>query len=471
MSSKITPKCFFSDTPPERIIGTECEYNLQQGKYSNGKTINIDAYISAQAITKAKLNRSDVSHKFLNNGGGLYPEVGQLLEYDSPECLGPREAAAADIAGSLIVADIVEKSGLPHKGLYRISGSDISKVHDSETSGYHENYLIPRCISDSHLIDAVLPAYAASCIWGFSGMVRSSYVFSQKVWDINDSPIERKLERRTGHHKPMFIIPPINADIDTIGPKEWARVERRYADSGLSPEVRYLQFASMSLVLRMIEHKDKIDHKRLARLALVDPVDAAKVFASDLTLKSKASKISGGKIRALEIQKELISIAYSLDEKVKLPDDESMAIGLWEDVVEQFGRCDPANVDYGNLITKLDVAARHKVLANSLVGPGRITNTNKAAVSNSLVWDRVLPTGGAQLWWQKFQSSIVPNELIMAMKEGRHLPRTRAAIRIKELRRDYSSNHRISTIGWSFIHYGNGSSSYHRSLDDLYATS
>ena len=464
MNSHITPDDFYSDCPPERIIGIECEYNLQQGMFSPGKLIPISSYMTPEVIARAGLSIFNKS-KFLDNGGGIYVDVGDHLEYDTPECLGPQEAAAADMAGTVIIRRIVEASELPHNGLYRLTGSNTNVNDIAKTSGYHENYLLPRSAADSYLINRLLPAYAASCIWGLSGMVGASYVFSQKVWGIAGTPITRLIDgRRMGHQKPMFIIPPIESDNDTIGHHAWARVERRYADAGLSPEVRFMQLATMSLVLRMIEHADKIGPKRLEQISLKNPVMAAHIFAANLALNETVLTRDDERVTAQDIQKKFIEMAKDLKSKIKLPDDEVRAIYLWENIVDRFGSSQPDQVEYGDLVKMLDVAARHVVLACKL-GPGSITNINPQAVALNLIWDRLLPVGGAQIWWKKFPSESVPPKLIAEMLNGTRLPRTRAAIRIHQLKHNTDN---IYSLNWARIHYNNNTA---KVLDDFYATS
>ncbi len=464
MESHITPNNFYGDCPPDRIIGIECEYSLQQGRSSSRELMPISRYMTAKAIAQAGLYNFNQA-KYLDNGGGIYIEVGDHLEYDTPECLGPQEAAAADLAGAVIVSRIVEASGLPHKGLFRLSGSNTKVYGDGKTSGYHENYLLPRSASESYLIDEMLPAYAASCIWGLSGMVRANYVFSQKVWGIGGAPISRFTDgRRTGNQKPMFIIPPVEADEDTIGHRAWARVERRYADAGFSPEVRFMQFATMSLVLRMIEHADKIGTRRLEQISLKDPVRAAHIFAADLALNKTVLTNDGKKVTAQDIQEKFIEMAVSLSSKIKLPEDEVRAIYLWEKIVDGFGSSRPDKAEYGNLIKILDVSARHVVLALKL-GRNSITNANPHAVGFSLVWDRLLPSGAAQKWWEKFPSESVPQKLIDDMLSGTRLPRTRAAIRIEQIK---NNSVNIASVNWARICYKDNSV---KILDDFYATS
>lgn len=440
MDGKITANSFFTDTPPVRMIGTECEYNVQEGSYQNGKRISPGSYIDQDALSSSGIY---FSGSFLENGGRIYYDVGHL-EYDTPNCLGPRQAAAADLAGIAIVTKIVQASQLPHRGIYRLTGSDNIPGKSSQTSGYHENYLVPRCITEGHLIDSLLPAYAATCLWGQNGIVSKTFGFSQKILNIKDTAVERRITRRTGQSKPMFLIPPPDFDNDVIGSKAYARIERRYADSGQSPTVRYLQFATMSLVLRIIEHRKRLNLGELNRLALESPSMAAAAFAGDLTLKRTVRTQEGRKVTAANIQDKLADLAQKLSAQIELPEDERRAIEEWVDINKRFANANPQQAEYKSLITELDVAARHSILARNR-SPQSITNNDKQVVAESLLWDRIIPKGAAQKWWERFPSSIITPSDIAEMQTK--VPQTSAAIRAHFLK-NYTD---VEYMNWTTI--------------------
>lgn len=419
----VLPEDYASDNPPERIIGVECEYNIQKNH-----DYSINDYIGPLAITAAGLRYYGM---FLSNGGGLYVDVGHL-EYDTPECLGPRQAAAADMAGILVMQRIVEGSGFDHNGVYRITGSfkpsEISGNNSgSKTNGYHENFQIPEAIIYDPLIDQLMPAYLASRVLAMNGMVRNSYVFSQKVWGIGGHPVTRNVDRRTDHgNKPMAMIPPVDWD-DTMGGNGWARLEVRHADAGLSPDARYLSFAATSLVLRLVEHQDKFPKKHpIKKLQFRDPVHAAYMFAEDLTLQRTAETTDGKQLTAANTQEILADAAYELCEMIELPDSEKRIPKIWGTVYQRLKETDPAEAEYGSLRARFDIAAKHPYLARRFERDEMNAN-NAAAQQASLDWDKILPEGGGVRWFKENKPVLV--DMAEVERLTKEAPLTRAARR------------------------------------------
>lgn len=459
MMPEVTPKLFLSSETVDRIIGTECEYNVQNYD-ENGHDVPLTSYCSDDAWNIIGINHW---HKFLGNGGGLYQDVGHI-EYDAQEDLGPRRAAARSLGGDILVARLIEASGKPHRGVYRISGSS-SQAGIEKSSGFHESYLTPRSVSNDTLIDRVLPSQLASRIWSWSGIVREQYDFSQKIAGIGGNPVTRIVERRTEHgNKPMIMIPPASADDDTIGNKDWARIEVRLADPIMSPTMLYLALATMSLSLRLIEHKDLFSTSDFERLELLNPVVAARQYSSDLTMLKTQPTREGRDVTAMDLQENFSELYQKLKQEVKLPEDEVIAIDLLTNLPAQFKKADAEHGSYGNLIKIADLAARHTTLS-ATIGTMAVTNTNKRATTDSLLWDRILPAGRAKSWWAKKPSEYVSaEEIISAAFTPSTL--TRGIIRADEIN-DPDRRANIRTMNWAKISRKDGTTS---ELDDFYAT-
>lgn len=425
--TQIKPSSFFSETPPERIIGVECEYNLQH--YGGGNDYDaLWAYIDDDAVKAAGFNRQG---KFLGNGGGLYRDVGHL-EYDTQECLGPRQAAAADKAGTLVLSRILLASEVPHNGLYRMTGSYKSRGADPKapvgrTSGYHVNLLLPRAASNSKVLDMIIPSHLATQIYAMSGTLRDRFVFSQKVGGVGGEPIARTITRRTDHgNKPMCIIPPPSSDADVLGNEDWARVEVRFADACHSPSMLYLSFAATSLVLRIVEHQKMVGRKKIEGLTFNDPVTAAKIFARDLTLKKTATTRNNRHLTAIDMQEAFAETAAILGESVDLPEDEKQAINLWFYICARLRESNPSKGEYNVLARLMDVAAKHVYLLHKN-NPKDLNNRNDDAMQQSMIWDRILPEGGNHYWLQTYPSAFVSTEEVESLINT--APHTRAEIR------------------------------------------
>lgn len=427
---RVVPKDFLGERPPDRIIGVECEYNLQNrlpNRSSYTPAIDLSHYMSAEVLKRVGLK----SHgSFLSNGGKIYEDCGNLLEYGTPECLGPKQASAADLAGILILKDAITASKVPHNGLYRLTGSSVvtsKNPPSNKTSGTHENYLLPRAISNNSTIERLLPGYLATRLFAMSGMVSNSYQFSQKVEGIGGAPAERNLSRRTIHgQKPMFIIPSADADQDTIGNKLWSRVEVRFADAPISPRANFMRLAITSLIIRLAEHPDLIDPHLFEFVELNDPVSAAKGFSKDLSLKTTVETKAHKTVGLINIQEAYAQSVSKLSQKVQLPDDELQALDLWQEFCDDLKLANPVEADYGRLLKQYDFAARHFYLM-SKHKPDSITSQNPQAVQESLVWDRVLPNGGGLTFWNRVNDPIIDPSSINDLK---HIPpRTRARLR------------------------------------------
>lgn len=447
-----TPKDFFTESPPQRTIGTEAECDVQT-KSSSDK---LGGYLTDLAIKNA--GYTSVSG-YLENGYRLYVD-GHQIEVDTPECLGPEQAAIADLAGVVLLQKVVAASGLEPKAVHRHTGTVVQDVE--ETSGYHENYLIPRDIALDRLMDTVVASHLTSRAWSGAGQVgRAGFELWQKATGIGEPPITRLLERRTPHgKKPMAMIPPVDNDTDTIGNPDWARLEVRFADAGLSPYSRYMSLATTSIVLRLIEHSQLIDNTELVNMGFLNNANAARIFSRDLTFTETAETQDHSVISAVDYQEMLALNAHKLSQVVELPEDEVRAIGLWLTLCDELRYADLEKGEYGKLIGLLDFAPRHRYLTGHF--PGKITSYDAKVRGANLAWDTILPEGGASLYWKKFGKRIVDDNAVQVALTSP--PNTRASLRGK-LIKEYSKD--IGSVSWSRVSLRNGQRLY---LTDPYAS-
>lgn len=433
---------FLGQKPPARIIGTETECNIQLlNNHDQYQYISEDAIEAAGFISVGG---------YINNGMRVYPDVGHL-EIDTAEALGPRQAAAANFASLNVLSRIVDASGLPHNGLHSHSGTIIKNTERS--SGRHENYLFPRSIADSKHFDTIMASFLTSRVYAMSGAVGKGFQLSQKVKGIGDPAITRSVERRTTHgQKPMGMIPPISSDADTIGNRDWARLEVRYADGGFSRTASFLGYAATSLGLRLIEHEGLVDFDTLSRFSFKKHAPTARLFNSDLSFSSVAETLDGSHITAIDFQELLATAALGLKDKVELPEDEQLGLALWLDVCDQLRKADLERDQYGKLLSILDFAPRHRYL-NKRFSVNELNSTNPRAVEANLTWDRLLPVGGGITYWSKVPSQYISDQEITCLEKNP--PPTRAAARaafINERPND------IASINWSGITFDDGAS-------------
>ncbi len=420
---KITPAMFYSkdDPVPPRIIGVECEYNIQATDKDG-----VDHY-PGEYISKPAMDRAGIRNLggYTELGSRLYQDVGHA-EYCTPECLGPYQAAAADIAGVAILSTIVEASGIGHRGIFRISGTSLEDDTPDKrlryTNGVHENFMAPNqlLLSSDRLLIHLLPTYYATRVAAMSGTVsRNKYEFSQKAKGIGGYPIETYLARRTNAgQKPMALA--LSNEIDTVG-GGWLRVETRFVDAPFSLAARRHALATTSLMLRICEHADLFNSGEFDDIVIKDPVKAAHTFMADLTLRRKTEVESGKKRNMLDISEELAKKVLFLCERVDLPADEVHAANEWPLIIDAFRRSNPKKVEYDDyLLRNFSVATKHYWLDKI----GAFEKGDAESKTRSLQWDRVLPKGNGRLLMERLDAEDPEVQLLQ-----RQAPLTRAAIR------------------------------------------
>ena len=247
----------------------------------------------------------------------------------------------------------------------------------------------------------------------------------------------------------MAMIPPASDDSDTIGDSQWARLEVRFGDAGLSPTARYLCFAATSLVLRLIEHPDLVDIEELRGLSFTTPALTAKAFSKDLSFRELAQTDNGSLITAVNYQEVLAQAAMDLADKIDLPEDEVAAIKLWLTVCDELKKSDLENGEYGSLIRLLDFAPRHHYLTRHF--PTGLSSRNNDAVKRNLLWDRVLPSGVGTAYWAATGSEYIGNDEPEAFL---HQPPANRAQRRGELIERLQN--RIRWVNWSGLETSQG---------------
>lgn len=423
----ITPKDYISETPPPRIIGTECEYNVQVPPNSS---VDATSFVGPSALQSANVTQHGNYLGEAYGAGKAYPDVGNV-EFDTRESRGPASIAVEDIAGIDRMLAIIQRSAFTHSGIYRVAGTYIPNGHDEDgvitslgrTSGYHESYLVGRETSEHPLTDTLLPTFLATRLWGMSGTLRDSgFVWSQKVWGAGGRPVERSLHRRTTHgNKPMITIPKIYEDNNTIGENAWARLEVRVADPGQSIVNRLASFAGFSLATRLVEHCDYIGVEKLYDLCLTNPIADAKRYAKDMSLQATCETVGGKTVTAVDAQESLLELFEGpLQQRVSLPEDEKLAIGVIRQIIDALRQSHPEKLEYSKVLRmRTEIAAKHQFVANT--GSSEVINAyNKLATLRGLSWDRVAPTGNGKKFWQHMHNRdpLVAQIYALANKNG-----------------------------------------------------
>jgi hypothetical protein len=465
----VRPEDFWSEAPPRRGTGSECEYDIQGDGYVAG-------YIGDEALAAAGIAHHN---SFLGSRGGsgrLYPELSRFAELASRVAMGPAGAALEDLRGMQILSDIVVASGQPFRGIYRTAGTFIPNperedAEGGQTCGYHQNFMFPREVANDTLIDALVPtSLAARLVWAGAGALRGSgFALSQKAWGTGGNPIERDLKRRTAPgQKPMAIIPMASSDADTIGDADWARLEVRMSDPGFSLVARYLDFAATSLTLRVIELQragkldGKLDANYLHGISFKRPVQAARLIAGDLSLTRKLETVDGGEATAIDTQARLLESFRQLEKTIELREDERVAIGALERIVDGLHNSNPLALQYDPRVAgAVDYAARHKFLSRDRE-QFEVNAYNTEVMSRDLLWGRILPAGYGIKCWDRLNAAheLTPEIGRMANDSG---VSQREELRARLIDSD-ASNSRVNNWASYTDPLGN-----RRSLGSLYA--
>ncbi len=315
---KYTPRDFASECPPPRIIGTEVEYHVQPDDVWGNKEI---------AAGLSLLGLRNVGG-YYSNGARVYQYSG--IEYASPECLGPRSAAAAEFAGMALIKKLTDTKEklfpvLRNSGAYSVAAGKVN------TRGYHQNFLVPLPEEDKQeQLKAMISAFLATRIaWDGAGLATpGGYLLSQKAPGIGAPVINGGEINRTVHgEKPLagFFRWGKDSDVmDKIG-GGWALLEVRCADPHMSISQTYASLAITSLALRLFEQRIINEHN-LTDFALKDPVKSLHQINTQMG-RGKIELESGNSTTALGLQKRFGDAILQLAEKtdLHLPSDEQAA--------------------------------------------------------------------------------------------------------------------------------------------------
>lgn len=451
MSPNIQPIDFKGEHPPVRIIGSECEYLLRETPAAiDRKQDTVVMNTLHKYLANGLINQQQLvcNGGYLSNGGRVYIDS-NLLEYATAESYGARQAAAADMAGMRLVRTLVDGSGINHNGLYRLSGFTLPGVGDVHiTQGAHENYLIPRDLTDEKLLYEFIPSFLAARVWSWAGSVMTDgYHLSQKAEGIGGTALSFDYRRRlTEGDKPMAIIPNETTDEVFVRGSKWSRLEVRLSDPIQAPRTRFLGFAATSLVLRLIEHSSFVE-KYYERLALKDPVTAAHLFSGDLTLKSTTTTLGGMEVTAADINEMFVEATELVMRSVALPEEEVFALEQWKEAIDILRRTNLEADEYAEAADHFDFAARYALLRKQYPDVP-LSSHHREAAHTSLSWDRISPKGYAQAWWNKRQASFFSHEEVDGLVYG--APRkTRARRRAIAIRS--GAKKRTPIVNWSVI--------------------
>src|SRR5439155_1522493 len=96
--------------------------------------------------------------------------------------------------------------------------------------------------------------------------------------------------------------------------------------ANISPWATWMKLGTTSLVLRLIEH----DFANLTHLQMLHPLEAAKLFGKDYVGRYKTPLVSGQRVRAIDIQEELLIQCHDMADEIELPKEEYLVLKEWD---------------------------------------------------------------------------------------------------------------------------------------------
>jgi len=283
-----------------RIFGLETEYGLIfQGR--GNCTLSVESALAY--LFEGIVTQQSGSNVFLKNGGRLYQDTGSHPEYATPECSNVLDVLAHDKAGERILEALLLalQRELDSRGLagevyiYRNNTDSVGNTY-----GCHENYLVDRNVDFQKLIDRLIPFFVSRQIYcGAGKLLRTPtgprYAMSQRAAHI----CQRVASVTTNSRSIINTRDEPHAD-----PEKYRRLHIIVGDSNMSELVGYLKVGLTGLLLQVFE-----DRYLVRDLSLMDPVQAIREIAMDLTCRKPVRLANGLEMSALDLQWSYLELA------------------------------------------------------------------------------------------------------------------------------------------------------------------
>lgn len=458
MKTEYTPEDYCNSAPP-RAFGSETEYThsgsdrqLTSGIALVDGIANLPYYLS---------NGRDIANSItMRNGGELYIDMGDLLEYATPECSTPEELVLQERAGEEITLGVAKLLGaaalLPEdEPLLLFKRTGYSKIYDANdnvilekmSTGHHENYTTSAFKSfvsdspfdtDSSYQFTELASYLASRpIWAGAGMVsRYDYSLSQKQTMIDFASYSDKTV--DGEKSPIRF--------------HSERLEVRSGDGNISEWAIRMKYALTSLVLRLIEH-DAFP----SGLVLKNPTLHSNILAENPAVR--VPTMSGEMISGIQHQSRIIDAAYeALSPRNHILPYEERAVEQFDAFKKDFASTSigakdvdaeaEVDVDVTAIADRVDWATKLYVMQKKGIHYKDIRGLNMHALAADLRYEQVSAhNGGRQLQKKLGQTMLEATAIKDAMTTP---PRTRAMRRVQAIGRSILDGN-YKTNDWSSV--------------------
>ncbi len=308
-----------------RIYGIETEYGVTC-------TLRGQRRLSPDEVARYLFRRvvswGRSSNVFLVNGARLYLDVGSHPEYATPECDSVDQVVVHDKAGERILEQLLDSAE------ERLSDEGIrGTIHlfknntDSAGNSYgcHENYLTRRGDDLGYYSEVLIPFLVSRQIYAGAGKVLqtargSMFAVSQRaehIWEGVSSATTRSRPIINTRDEP-------HADAE-----HYRRLHVIVGDSNMSEYTTYLKVGVIAIMLRMIEDPACV----LRDMTLENSIRAIREISHDMTFERPVRLANGREVSAFQIQSEYLNRALRYADTKGLPDDEMLALQMWEHVM------------------------------------------------------------------------------------------------------------------------------------------
>src|ERR687897_26421 len=331
----------------KRIFGIETEFGIS---YSSPDSRPLAPEEVARYLFRKVVGGGWPSNVFLTNGSRLYLDVGSHPEYATAECDDLAQLIAHDRAGELILDDLVDEaqSRLAAEGF---NGTVYLFKNNTDpagnSSGSHENYLIPRRGEFTRLAEILIPFLVTRQLIAGAGKILktphgATFAFSQRadhIWEGVSSATTRSR-------------PIINTrDEPHSDAERYRRLHVIAGDSNMSEYATFLKVGTMVALLQMIE-RDVV----FRDLTLENPIRAIREVSHDTTCTRKLRLANGRELSALDIQWEYLDRAMRFSRSPGFPPQVQAAVDRWEHLLTGLEK-DPMTLD-----REVDWVMKYKLL-------------------------------------------------------------------------------------------------------------
>ncbi len=399
---------------PPRIIGTEMEYG--RGPSTARGRFDLTDHLPSGLQSVGE---------FLSNGARFYKDIGDKLEYATPECYGVLDATAAEFAGHSIVFHAVEKL-IRKRYIERVPLRKCAVDELGTTWGYHENYGMTRQDYQNRAHRAFLISHMAS---------RTILVGAGRIIESSDGEPEtapaqkihsaKVLESSSYLDKAIF-----NTRDEALSNRLlWARQHVVFGDPNITKRMTVLKLGSTSMVIRLGETgfgSDKQLPHNGANLALAHAV------GNDSTGEQIFKNRMGEAVTALDIQENLLEQCENLAQEFELPQDELQTLILWRGVLDA-AKNNPSKAD-----KIIEWRAKKQLLQHYTASIGDEEDASRVVTMLNNAWDHLDPIKNiGNKWMQSDKDASIQDELIDAFTYDCPTS-TRAFQRARFIRRNHS---------------------------------